>query len=119
MHEMAITQSVLDIALDHAQRVGATRITDLNLLIGQFSSIVDDSVQFYWDIISKGTPAEGAQLHFQRVPAKMTCLDCGESYVLTGGLQACPACDGFNVRVSGGEEFRLESIEVEAASAPT
>jgi hydrogenase nickel incorporation protein HypA/HybF len=114
MHEMAVTQSILDIALDHAGRVGATRVTDLHLVVGQLSSIVDDSVQFYWDIISKETLCEGARLHFERVPAQMLCLDCGQSYELTAGLAECPGCGGFHVRVSGGEEFRLESIEVEA-----
>ncbi|MEZ4519316.1 MAG: hydrogenase maturation nickel metallochaperone HypA [Chloroflexota bacterium] len=116
MHEMAVTQSILNIALDHAERAGATRVSDLYLLVGQLSSIVDDSVQFYWDIISKETICEGAQLHFERVPAQMVCLDCGEQYVLTGGLTECPACGSFHVHVSGGEEFRLESIEVETAA---
>lgn len=115
MHEMAVTQSVLDIALDHAERVGATRVTDLYLVVGQLSSIVDDSVQFYWDLISKDTLCDGARLHFERIPAEMTCQACGHVYTLDGGLMGCPACDSFEVRISGGEAFRLESIEVEAA----
>ena len=113
MHEMAVTQSILDIALDHAERVEATRVTDLFLVVGQLSSIVDDSVQFYWNIVSEETICEGARLHFERIPAQMVCLECGASYDLTGGLEGCPVCDSFRVRVSGGEEFRLESIEVE------
>ena len=117
MHELDVTQSILTIALDHAERAGATRVSDLYLVIGQLSSIVDDSVQFYWDIISKETICEGARLHFERVPAQMICLDCGEQYVLTGGLSECPACASFRVRVTGGEEFRLGSIDVETDGA--
>ena len=115
MHEMAITQSILDIAVDHAARNGAARVMSLNLVIGQLSSIVDDSVQFYWDIISKDTLCEGATLNFERIPAKMSCQDCGHTYSLSHGLEACPQCGGFNVRVIAGDEFRLESIEVEEA----
>ena len=115
MHELAITESILNIALDHADRHGAARVTDLHLMIGQLSSIVDDSVQFYWDIISKETKCAGAQLHFERVPAQMICLDCRHTYAIMRGLEACPHCDGFHVRIHAGEEFRLESIEVEMA----
>ena len=117
MHEMAVTQSILDIALQHAERNGAGRVTALNLVIGQLSSIVDDSVQFYWDIISKDTLCEGAALNFERIPAQMKCLDCGFTYTLSRGLEACPECDGFRVRVVAGDEFRLESIEVEEAAS--
>ena len=64
MHELSITESILDITLRHARQAGAGRVTNLYLVIGQLASIVDDSVQFYWDIVAKGTLAEGAHLHF-------------------------------------------------------
>lgn len=115
MHELAVTQSILDIALDHAERSGAARVTALNLVIGQLSSIVDDSVQFYWDIISQNTLCEGATLNFERIAAQMSCLDCGQTYTLTRGLEACPRCESLRVRVVAGDEFRLESMEIEEA----
>jgi hydrogenase nickel incorporation protein HypA/HybF len=52
MHELAVTESILEIALRHAQEHNARHITGLYLVLGQWASIVDDSVQFYWDIIS-------------------------------------------------------------------
>jgi hydrogenase nickel incorporation protein HypA/HybF len=113
MHEMAITQSILRIALDHAERHGAARVSKLNLVIGQLSSIVDDSVQFYWDIVSKDTLCEGAVLNFERIPAQLLCRDCQNSFTITSGIEACPNCAGFNLQVNAGEEFRLESIDIE------
>ena len=59
MHELAVTESILNIAVQHASQAGAVRVTDLNLVIGQLSSIFDDSVQFYWDMISEGTICAG------------------------------------------------------------
>jgi hydrogenase nickel incorporation protein HypA/HybF len=74
MHELTITESLLEIVLRHADKAGAHRVRDLFLVIGQLSSIVDDSVQFYWDIISDGTIAEGAKLHFNRIATEIECL---------------------------------------------
>src|SRR4030067_1108327 len=64
VHELAVTESLLHLAVLHAQQASATRVTALQLVIGQLSSIVDDSVQFYWDMISAGTLCEGARLQF-------------------------------------------------------
>lgn len=113
MHELAITESILNIATEYANRVEAKRVTHLYLTIGQLASIVDDLVQFYWDTISQGTVCEGAQLHFERIPARLTCLDCGTTYTLTDELILCPQCQRGRVKVDTGEEFRLDSIEVE------
>ena len=118
MHELPITQSILEIALRHAQQSGAKRVTDLYLLIGQLSYVVDDSVQFYWDMIAKDTIAEGATLHFQRVPAEFLCLECNHRYPVDGENLACPDCGSTHVKLTSGDEFRLESIDVETADEP-
>jgi hydrogenase nickel incorporation protein HypA/HybF len=113
MHELSVTESILEIALRHAEQAGAQRVTELNIVVGQLASIVDDSVQFYWDIVSQGTPAEGATLHFRRIPAELLCLDCGNRYAPTGDEFACPQCQSLRAKVAAGEEFYLDSIEVE------
>lgn len=113
MHELPIARSVLEIAVRHAEKENATRITDLYLVIGDLSSIVDESIQFYWDIISKDTIAHGATLHFERIPTKMVCFECGQTYYPERGTLSCPHCQSTLVQVAGGDEFRLESIEVE------
>jgi hydrogenase nickel incorporation protein HypA/HybF len=111
MHELAVTQSILEIALRHAQAAGGVKISGLNLVIGQLSSIVDDSVEFYWDIISKDTAAEGAELHFRRIPTELQCRECHHRYSPDEDL-TCPRCRSSNIQVTAGDEFYLESIEV-------
>ena len=113
MHELAVTQSILDISLRHAEEANAVKITDINLVIGQFSSIIDDSVQFYWDIVANRTIAQGATLHFQRIPGEMTCQSCGHIFRPTDRAFACPSCGSGFVRISRGDEFRVDSLDIE------
>ncbi len=112
MHELSVTESILDIALEYAQKAGARQVTEINLVIGRLSSIVDDSVQFYWDIISQGTMCAGAKLNFERVPARIACLNCGNTYTLADDLTPCPVCQSERVKVIAGDDFHLDSIEI-------
>ena len=113
MHELSVTQSLLNIALQHAEQAQAKRVTDLNIVMGELSSMVDDSIQFYWEIIARGTIAEHARLHFRRVPTELQCMDCSEKYHPTDRELACPTCGGVHTKIIAGEEFALESIDVE------
>ncbi|MEJ2262534.1 MAG: hydrogenase maturation nickel metallochaperone HypA [Anaerolineales bacterium] len=113
MHELAVTESILEISLRHAEEAGAEGIRDLYLVIGQLSSIVDDSVQFYWEMISKDTLAEGSRLHFRRIPAEMMCQACEKRFCPGEEDFACPECGSLNVRVTAGDEFYMEAIDVE------
>jgi len=114
MHELAITQSILEIAVRHAEGQQAKKITDLFIVMGQWSSTVDDSVQFYWDLISEKTIAEGAKLHFKRVPVEIVCTECGHSYQPPSRELLCPKCASPRIQGKSGEEFYLEAIEVES-----
>ncbi len=113
MHELSVTESILDITLRHARQANATRVKNLYLVIGQLASIVDDSVQFYWDIVAKDTLAEGAKLHFQRIPAELECTQCHTRFHPDGNQLACPECESVMIKVISGEEFFLEAIDVD------
>ena len=112
MHELSVTENILNIALRHAEQAQAEKITDIYLVVGDLSSIVNDSVQFYWDFISEETIAEEATLHFRRIQTEMKCLDCGHLYTPQNDLD-CPQCDSAKVQIIAGEEFYLEAIDVE------
>jgi hydrogenase nickel incorporation protein HypA/HybF len=113
MHELSITQQILDIAKKHGEQNQAERITDLFLVIGELSSVIDDSVQFYWDMIAKDTICQDAKLHFVRKPAIFKCLDCGVEYNLNKGeLGPCPNCQSSRMEILQGKEFHLESINI-------
>ncbi len=99
MHELSITQGILDIALAVARDAHLARVTAVHLVVGDLSSIVDDSVQFYFDLLSKGTAAEGASLTFERRPAILTCAACSHTFTVRPPLPpACPACGAARLR---------------------
>jgi hydrogenase nickel incorporation protein HypA/HybF len=113
MHELPVTQSILDITLRHAKQANATRVTGIYLVIGQLATLVDDSIQFYWDMNAKDTIAEGATIHFKRIPAVLQCMICAEKYSPNGQELRCPNCGSVGVKVISGEEFSIEAIDVD------
>ena len=113
MHELAITEQIAEIAIRHGEKNQAQKVTDLYLVIGELSSVIDDSVQFYWDLITDQTICAGASLHFERIPAIFQCLDCEKEYQLVEGeLIPCPHCGSTRMKVLQGKEFHLDSINI-------
>ncbi len=122
MHEMPVTQALLDLALKHAD---GRRITDVYLEVGRMSAIVPDSVEVFFQYLSEGTLAEGADLHFTIRPLEMTCQDCDREMDLSQWAAENPQlvmqkafrrgcqCGGKHLQVSGGVSFGLVSIDVE------
>lgn len=114
MHELGVTQGLLNAVLEEAEKIGARRILEIDIVIGELSSYVDDSVQFYFDILSRGTIAEGARLVFHRRKGQALCLNCGHQFEVGLPLpEGCPRCGSAYLRVSGGREFYVESFEAE------
>ena len=113
MHELPVTQNILEIALRHANEASASRIRTIDLVIGDLSSIVDDSIVFYWDFIAKDTIAEGAKLIFHRKPIELECNACNNHYIPGKDAYQCPRCSSEQFKIISGKEFYLDSIEVE------
>ncbi len=113
MHELSVTQNIIDIVNRHAEEAGAQRVARINLVIGELSSIVDDSVQFYFDYLSEGSLAEGATLVFDRISVRLECGACQHVWQPDDMDWQCPHCGARAARVVKGREFYVDSIEVE------
>ncbi len=113
MHELSITQNILSIALEQAKAAQASKITKINLTIGELSGIVDECVQFYFDLLSKDTIAAEANLYFQRPPTKLRCRNCATTFSPDDLDWACPNCREQKIEIVSGRECYVSSIEVD------
>jgi hydrogenase nickel incorporation protein HypA/HybF len=113
MHELSVTQNLLELVLNEAKKAEAKRVTQINLVIGDVATVIDNSVQFYFDFISKGTISEGAVLSFRRIPIIVKCRSCGQTFSPSEQAWHCPNCQKWDAEIIAGKEFYLESIEIE------
>jgi len=113
MHELAITQSMLDLVIVQAKQAGAKKVEKIYLIIGELSGYVEESVQFYFDHFSKGTIAEGATLNFTMVPAQARCRNCGKVFKVKEFEWVCPECNQVGLEITAGNELKVDSLEVE------
>ena len=122
MHELSVTQSMMDLALQYGD---GHPVTVINLKLGEMASVVAESVELYFEYLSKGTPAEGARLNWEIVPMEMTCRVCGEKaelqewagerpqLIVASVLERDCRCGSHDLRVTDGTGFAVASLEIE------
>ena len=113
MHELGITESIVNIALDKAKEAQASKITQINLVVGELSGFVPDCIQFYFEFLSKDTIAQEAKLHFAPTPAQLSCRNCSTVFHPQDTLWSCPKCQSRGVEIVGGRDLYVQSLEVE------
>ena len=113
MHEMAITRSMLNLVLEETAKSSSNRVTMINIVLGEMSGVVDRCVQFYFDYMSRDTPAEGAELCFHKVPNQAKCRKCGNVFSPRDIFWSCDKCGSMAIEITAGNELFVESIEVE------
>jgi len=113
MHEYSITKNIVEISVSEALKAGAKKINSINIVIGELSSIIDDSVKMYFDIFAEGTIAEGAELIFKRIQAEYECKNCNHKFTRKEFSYECPLCKSLARPTDKGKEFYIESINID------
>jgi hydrogenase nickel incorporation protein HypA/HybF len=108
MHELAITQSIVDMV---SERVPDGRVVAVYLTIGRISGVLPDAVRFCFDAVAAGTPAEGAALTITEPPGRGRCRTCGRESGFDAGPAIC-ACGAADVEVLGGAELIVTALEL-------
>ena len=110
MHELAIAESVVQIASRHAN---GRRVTKVQLKVGHLRQVVPSALSFSFELVAQGTPVEGAQLEMEEVSAVGRCRDCETESRLESFPLQCRRCEGFDLEVLRGEELFVEFLELE------
>jgi hydrogenase nickel incorporation protein HypA/HybF len=113
MHEQSIVESILTLALENAEKANARKIVSINLVVGSYTGVVEDAVNFYFGFLSKNTIAAGAKINCTHVPGQLRCRDCDILFPLQKRDYHCPKCEGRRVEIVGGRELYIENMEVE------
>lgn len=113
MHELAITENILNIALSEAKRNNASRVTEIRIVMGELSTFVPECVQEYFNLLSEDTEAYKAKLSFTTIPACACCNDCGTSFHIKNFYPKCPECNSLKVKITSGREFYVDSLDIE------
>jgi len=113
MHELSLTQGVLNILEDYARENDFSRVKTVWLEIGQLSHVQPDAMAFCFDSVMKDTIADGAKLEIIETPGQAICVDCAEQMEITSRIAECPQCGSYKLHISGGDEMRVKELEVE------
>lgn len=113
MHEMAIAQGILDIALDNAARHEAAKVSRIKLQVGAMTEVEPEALKFCFAALAAGTAAAAAELEIETIPLVGRCRDCGREFAVERYCFLCPACGGAGIEIVSGRELRVEHLEVE------
>jgi hydrogenase nickel incorporation protein HypA/HybF len=113
MHEMGIAQNILDIALEAANKEGASRISRIDLVAGELRGLVPMQLTFCFGIVAQNTIASGAYLNIEETPVTGHCEECSADFKVEDYVYLCPKCGGAKIKVTGGSELRVKDIEIE------
>lgn len=113
MHELSLSGAVVNTVVKHA---GGRPVSVVNLRVGRLRQVVPETLVFYFEFVARGTICEGARLEQEIVAASLRCMACAEEWEIEIPAFRCPSCGGSDVTVASGEEFEVESIEIEEAA---
>jgi hydrogenase nickel incorporation protein HypA/HybF len=112
MHEIGLLQRMVEVALDRAALGGAERIERMTVRIGVESGVEPEVIAFAFDIATRGTIAEGAELDIEEVRPVCFCAACGLEFEPQDALHECPRCHRTGAEIRRGREFQLASLDV-------
>ena len=114
MHELSIATSIVESVSETAAAYPGARVLEVRLRVGALASVVEDSLQFCWTIVTEGTSLAGSKLTVHTLAIVVHCAACDADSEITGVQNFhCPRCGRIAADFRQGRELEIESIEIE------
>jgi hydrogenase nickel incorporation protein HypA/HybF len=113
MHEMALCESILQVMEEQAASRKFRRVTRVRLEIGRLSGVEVEALRFGFDVVTRGSLADGARLEISEPAGSAWCLPCAAQVEVGRRFDPCPRCGGYQLQVNGGEQMNIKELEVE------
>lgn len=113
MHELSLTQRLLEIAETHAHQAGAREILSITVEIGDLCGALPEAIEFAFDVCRQGTIAERAHLHFLRTAGQGHCDTCRVRASIDVLTAVCPTCGQLTFEIDRGTQLRVIEIEID------
>ncbi|MDE3145511.1 MAG: hydrogenase maturation nickel metallochaperone HypA [Bacteroidota bacterium] len=112
MHELSIVMSIIDIAQKESSKANASVIDEIEIDIGDFSTVEPEAFEFAWQQAVKETVLENAVKKINRIKGKAKCLHCDAVFPVENLYDACPVCREHSIDIIEGKELRVRSLIV-------
>jgi hydrogenase nickel incorporation protein HypA/HybF len=113
MHEMALCESILQLIAEQARTQSFSRVRTVWLEIGSLAAVEVPALRFGFDVVTRGSVAEGAALDITEIPGRAWCLPCGEAHEIAARGDACPQCGSYQLQIITGTQMRVKELEVD------
>lgn len=113
MHEMALCESILQLIAEQARAQCFSRVRTVCLEIGSLATVEIPALRFGFDVVTRGSIAEGAMLDIDEIPGRAWCLPCGEAHEIAARGDPCPRCGSYQLQIVGGTQMRVKELEVD------
>ncbi|MEM2943655.1 MAG: hydrogenase maturation nickel metallochaperone HypA [Methanomassiliicoccales archaeon] len=122
MHEVSVMSSIIRCVLEELNHYRVKRVKELNMVVGELTFLGEDQLRFAYEILTKGTLLEGAELIIEKEEVIIRCPACGfegpanrmtdESFHFMTPVLACPICNN-HAEIVKGKSCSVTSIRVE------
>lgn len=113
MHELSLCKNIIEIVEEQSKNRSVKKVKAISLEIGQLALIEKSALRFSFELLAKGTIADGAILHITDVPAKGLCDYCQVFVTIQQRFDPCIHCGNFSLKIIQGDELRIKTMEVE------